>query len=200
MRQKNKPWQDLYVQFDYLWSELGGYGSTLKKMEGQSINDAVVTFETDFERSGDTGSYPERRSLANAVLTKFGGTAVSSVDAGNTGGSCESSTSGVTGDCPVTAPKYGLTSEYGESQLASLFGNPGTESSHPGIKLTKVNFNGKSVQINEKAAGCLKAVAADIKAQNISYTVKEMGCYRFDSNNGSSNIGLKSYHTYGGSV
>jgi hypothetical protein len=63
--------------------------------------------------------------------------------------------------------------------------------------LTKVDFNGHSVQINKKAAGCLEAVAQEIKSKNISYNIKEMGCYRFDSNNGSSNIGLRSYHTYG---
>jgi hypothetical protein len=43
----------------------------------------------------------------------------------------------------------------------------------------------------------LKGVAQQIQAEGISYEVRQFGCYRFDSDNGGSNIGLKSYHTYG---
>jgi hypothetical protein len=43
----------------------------------------------------------------------------------------------------------------------------------------------------------LNSVEQQIKSANIKYKITSVGCYRFDSNNGGSNIGLSSYHTYG---
>jgi hypothetical protein len=117
--------------------------------------------------------------------------------------STQDDTGTATTDCSVTAPVYGSQkgsgNEYSQQQLAQIFGNPGTASSHPAMdkNLTSVDFNGHNVSINKKASGCLEAVAQEIKDKGIKYEIKEMGCYRFDSNNGGSNIGLSSYHTYG---
>lgn len=101
--------------------------------------------------------------------------------------------------CSLTGPVWGSQNgsgqQYSQEQLARLFGDPGTGSGNGSIPLVSVDFLGKSVSIHEVAAGCLEAVAADLA--NSSYQIKQMGCYRFDSDNGSSNIGLKSYHTYG---
>ena len=106
-------------------------------------------------------------------------------------------------NCNVTKPVYGSVngsgSEYSQAQLAKIFGDPGTASSHPVMdaNLVNVDFLGNTVQVNKLVAPCLKAVAQQISSEHVNYTINEMGCYRFDSNNGTSNIGLSSYHTYG---
>jgi hypothetical protein len=46
-------------------------------------------------------------------------------------------------------------------------------------------------------APCINSVEQQIKTAKLNYKITSVGCYRFDSDNGSSNIGLKSYHTYG---
>ncbi|HWB39291.1 MAG TPA: M15 family metallopeptidase [Candidatus Saccharimonadales bacterium] len=124
-----------------------------------------------------------------------GGTTISNGGCNSDGGS---------GTCSATKPFGGVSAtqdspQYTQEQLVQLFGDPGTASSHPAMtaNLTTVDFNGNSVQVNKKAAGCLAAVAQQIASENINYTINDMGCYRFDSDNGTSNIGLASYHTYG---
>jgi hypothetical protein len=108
-----------------------------------------------------------------------------------------------TASCNVTQPVYGSVNgsggEYSQSQLTQLFGDPGTQADHSTMesKQVKVNFLGHQVLINPLAAGCLTAVANDIQSSNINYAINSVGCYRFDSDNGTSNIGLKSYHSYG---
>jgi hypothetical protein len=116
---------------------------------------------------------------------------------------CTSSTTGTSGSCNVPAPVYGSVNgsgnEYSQAQLSQIFGDPGTATSHPimAANLVTVNFLGHSVSINKLAAPCLSAVADDIQQGGSTYKINDMGCYRFDSDNGSSNIGLSSYHTYG---
>lgn len=103
------------------------------------------------------------------------------------------------GTCAVTSPIYGEggnRKQYSEATLKQLFGDHGTAASHPEIssKLTTVDFLGKRVQVHSLAASCLTAVANDLK--NSTYTIRMMGCYRFDGT-GFGQIGTKSYHTYG---
>ena len=68
---KGKNWDDLSVQLEYLWSEIGPggyYNQFVQAMANQSIEDAVVTWEKGFEVSGDTASYPRRIASAKAIL------------------------------------------------------------------------------------------------------------------------------------
>jgi hypothetical protein len=121
----------------------------------------------------------------------------------NAPASAANDSTSVNGTCGVNAPVYGSVNgqgnQYSQEELARIFGNPGTLSSHKEMEanLVSVDFLGHSVLINKLAAPCLKAVVDEIQAQNVSYKIRKMGCYRYDSNNGSSNIWLKSYHTYG---
>lgn len=79
---KSKKFADLNTQLEYLKLELttgyppwsGSYASVLEKMKNSdSIEAMTVIFETGFERSGDTGSYPKRVALAIKVYEKYGG-------------------------------------------------------------------------------------------------------------------------------
>lgn len=108
-----------------------------------------------------------------------------------------SSGTDVSGSCSANGVVY--SGQYSQDQLAKIFGNPGTQSSHPemGANLTTVDFLGRSVQVNKLVAPCLTAVAQDIKAGGINYKINEIGCYRYDPDSPPANIGLKSYHTYG---
>ena len=68
---KGKNWNDLSIQLEYLWSEIGPggyYNQFVQAMANQSIEDAVVTWEKGFEVSGDTASYPRRIASAKAIL------------------------------------------------------------------------------------------------------------------------------------
>jgi len=123
----------------------------------------------------------------------------------SSGSSSASSTSTTTaaGTCSVTKPVYGsvngVGSEYSQDQLAAIFGDPGSASSHPAMdaNLVNISFLGHSVQVNKAVAPCLSAVAQEIQTSGSNYAINDIGCYRFDSDNGKSNIGLRSYHTYG---
>lgn len=201
--------KDLMVQVNYLWKELNaGYSKVLANLKATStVEDAVHQFVGPNDRSGHpvpasynsfrSGGYenpgqPEEQNrvkYAKEALAKYGGGVLSSDNCG--GGAT------TTANCNVTKPVY--TAQYSQAQLAKIFGNPGSASSHPDMdkNLTKISFIGHNVQVNKLVAGCLQAVAQDIQNANIKYTIKSMGCYRFDSNNGTSNIGLSSYHTYG---
>ena len=170
---------------------MGGYETVLKKLKSAKTSDeAAKIFNAEFEVSGVDPS--SRQTNAKKILQKYGDNAAGS----GTGTDC-----GATGDCTATKPVWGSQNgsgdEYSQEQLTKLFGNPGTASSHPEMdkNLTEVKFLGHDVQINKKAAGCLEAVSSQL--QGTSYKMRMIGCYRYDSNNGSSNIGLKSYHTYG---
>ena len=199
---------DLATQLDYVWWELtkGDYKSVLADLKGAtSAQKAATIFNngppgTGYEVSGDTSG--DREANAQKIFNNYGGNTPGSPPT-SPGGGCDTSAA-PTGDCQVTAPVsgsvHGEGEEYTQQQLTQIFGNPGTSAdNHPQMdqNLTEVDFNGNQVQVNKLAAPCLEAVAQQIKSENISYKITEMGCYRFDSDNGSSNIGLKSYHTYG---
>lgn len=207
----------LEVQLDFLWDQLDGKGPIPEKQAGddvkstKNITEAVRAFQGDnnigghytgYERPGSqSATLAQRIAQAKAIERKYGG---GSSGGSSSGGSCTGN-GGASGSCdvdkPVNGSGNGPTTEYTQNQLTTIFGKPGTASSHPEMdkNLTEVDFNGHKVSVNKKAAGCLKAVAADIKSKAISYRINDMGCYRYDADNGagSGNIGLRSYHSYG---
>jgi hypothetical protein len=210
-QQNGKPISDFNIQLNYLWFEVTqGFEKNdhaltdLKK--DTAIEQMVFDWENDFERAGEhLGDPPMNNRIHNAkvILTQpwaktNGGTGVGAATGATTGSTCATTTSVfVGGPCTVTSPIY--PAQYSQNQLTNIFGDPGSATSHHQMdaNLTNVNFNGHNVSVHKLIASCLQEVAKQIKAENIPYTIKDMGCYRFDSDNGSSNIGLRSYHTYG---
>lgn len=187
---------DLGNQLEFIWYELNETPSMLGAIKSaKSASDATLAFQNQFERCGSAAACAQSNRLANAqkVLNKYGNGGSSGSSSASSGG-CQSSNNGT---CEVSSPI--VTRQYSQEELKKLFGNPGTASSHSDMdkNLTTVKFLDKSVSVHKKIAGCLEAVSNDIKSKSIRYTIKDMGCYRFDSDNGSSNIGLRSYHTYG---
>lgn len=193
---------------------------TLKSAAG--INQAVYDYEATYEISGHSG-IPRRQAFANAVYKKYANTtpgapsaaapATPDTPAATAGADDECGTGAGTGDnggsplvnsttCNVTAPVMGEGSanrrQMSQADLTKVYGAPGTAASHPDIvsKLVTVDFNGHKVKVHQLVAGCLNAVANEIKTNKIAYKVKEMGCYRYDGN-GAGQIGTRSYHTYG---
>lgn len=207
-----KPATDFGIQLDFAWLELTSdyKSSTLLPIEAAStVDEATKVVFVYYEAPGDS-TLPNRQANARGLLNLYGGGSPTVATPGTAVGPVAGTTAGpvtvsagcgspavATAGCPVTGPLN--PGEYSQSKLASIFGDPGSSSSHTTMdaNLVNVNFNGHQVQANKVIAGCLAAVAQDIKAKNIPYTIREMGCYRFDSDNGSSNIGLRSYHTYG---
>ena len=108
---KGKKWDDLSVQLEHLWSEIGPggyYNQFVQAMDGQSIEDAVVTWEKGFEVSGDTQSYPRRIASAKAILA----------GKGNIGGSSSGKGKHITSRFGM-----GKTSKFGRAATPSLFQN-----------------------------------------------------------------------------
>lgn len=193
-------------QLAYLWHELKTTESSALHaiQNANTAQDAALQFQNEFERCGDAAACAQsyRTSNAQQIFNRYGGGGGTSGSGVSSNDNC-SSPAGNTGTCNVNAPLYGSVhgsgDEYTQEQLTKIFGDPGTASDHSSMdkNLVNVSFLGHSVQANKLIAPCLEAVASDISSKNIHYHVREVGCYRFDSNNGSSNIGLKSYHTYG---
>ncbi len=206
------PIYELGTQLDIVWWHMNNTSPTgvinmLEKYKKVKDEAAATAMYEDLMEGAGKPAIANRIAAAKAALKKYGGgassgTISSSGDCTSAGG--DSSTGG-SGTCSVNRPVVGAGNgggdQYTRVQLAKIFGNPGTESSRPDMdkNLTTVDFNGNRVSVNKKAAGCLSAVAADIKSRTISYKINSMGCYRFDSDNGadSGNIGLSSYHSYG---
>jgi hypothetical protein len=190
----NVPEDKLATQLGFSWTELtGDYSNVLSQLKNvSSVDDAATIFNSDYEVSGVDPS--SRITNAKKLLSEYGGT--SAPGATTSSNNCASSST-TSGTCNVTKPLY--TDVLSVQQLSNIYGDPGTASSHPQMdsNLTTVSFLGNSVQVNKLVAPCLEAVAQQISSEHINYKITEMGCYRFDSNNGSSNIGLMSYHTYG---
>lgn len=92
-----------------------------------------------------------------------------------------------------------LSNGYSESQLRTLFGDPTPSLMEK--NLVAVDFLGQAVKVHKRVAPSLRAVSDEIKLRGIAYRPEAskggMGCYRYDSDNGDSNIGTRSYHTYG---
>ncbi len=116
----------------------------------------------------------------------------------STSSNCASATA--TTGCSATKPITGAGSggnghQLTRTELVKIYGDPSPDTMSK--KVVSVDFLGKSIKVHPSIAGCVKAVASEIQANNINYAIKSIGGYRYDSNNGSSNIGEKSYHTYG---
>lgn len=103
------------------------------------------------------------------------------------------------GTCNVSAPITGAGGnlhQLTKAELSKIYGDVGTADDHPEIKLVTVDFLGKKVQVHQRAAGCLQAVANEIKSKNSSYKITTMGCYRYNED-ASGILGTASYHNYG---
>lgn len=196
--------QLLFLKHEWMTTENKAY-TNLKNQANQTasgIDKAVKDYESDFERSGGV-AVNMRQAYAKAIFAKLGSLAPTTTQLATTvsdtstvsGDECAQSAANPTSGCSVTAP---IKSDWGYSEptLIRLFGDHGTADSHPIIdsKLVTVDFLGKKVRVHTLAAGCLSAVANDLKAS--TYKIRMMGCYRFDGN-GFGQIGTKSYHTYG---
>lgn len=187
----------LSTELDLVWQHMHNnpvVTQTFDLNAFQNITDekeAAIYFRDHIEGGSDPNGV--RETNATNILNQYSGTGGTS---GGTSGSCGDLTT-TTGNCSVDKVVY--EAEYSQAQLTQIFGDPGTADSHPAMdaNLTNVDFLGHAVQVNKLVAPCLEAVASDWKANNISYKIQSIGCYRFDSDNGGSNIGLRSYHTYG---
>ena len=183
---------DLGVQLNFIWYELNNFPvyefGPFKA--ATTLADATSIFEAKFEIAG-IAALSNRINYATTAYNMYrqvhgGGGAITG------SGSCGTV---IAGNCTVSKPVY--TGQYSIPQLAAIFGDPGTAASHPALHLVTAKEWGFSTEVSPLVLACLQATVQQIQAQNINYKVKEFGCYRFDSNNGSSNIGLASYHTYG---
>lgn len=103
--------------------------------------------------------------------------------------------------CSATEPVRGAgskgnTSQRTTAELAKLYGTADEIRANPKEYMTNVDFMGKSIEIHKDVAGCLQAVADEIKKNNINYVVREAGGRReFDGQ-----IGDASYHIYGAAI
>jgi hypothetical protein len=179
----------------------------------QSMQSWIAAQTVQRSGTGDGSNYRQMLSKAQSLLDQYwdssdsvplpvpisGG--ISSDSSGGVASCADVST--VYGSCDTTQPLYGSVNgsgdEYSLKQLAAIFGDPGTAADHSAMenKQVTVNFLGNPVKVNPVVAPCLQAVAKQIQQSGSTYKIRSMGCYRFDSDNGTSNIGLKSYHTYG---
>lgn len=208
----NKPPDSLGVQLQFLVAQLNGSSpNNSEKAAGEAlkatttVQDAAVSFLVNYERAADHSPSGKnatvRTANAEAAFALYGGAASASGSTPAIGvGGCGASSGGATAQ--VMTGEAGApngASELNQAQLTAVFGNPGTASNHSAMNanLTTVDFLGHSVNVNKKVAPYLTAVAQEISSMNVNYKITDMGCYRFDSDNGSSNIGLKSYHDYG---
>lgn len=103
--------------------------------------------------------------------------------------------------CNVSQPITGAGGnlhQLTKAELTRIYGNVGTKDNHPEIaaKLVNLDFLGKNVQVHKLASGCLQAVADEIKSKNVDYTIRAMGCYRFNED-APGILGTASYHNYG---
>lgn len=128
-------------------------------------------------------------------LIGSGGT-VSAATAVSSSGSC-SSTAIASDTCSVTAPIYGeggnrhqLTAD----ELTRLYGPMKSTANQ-----VEVDFLGKKVQVHKDVAGCLQAVANEIKTNNISYAVRRISGFRVEVGGGQVKDG-SSYHQYGAAI
>lgn len=190
------PIYELSTQLDLVWGHMqnkppitrGDFSlDDFKKIADEK--QAALYFTYHIEAGTDPGGI--RETNASDILMKYRNL-TGSGSSGSTDG-CSSSPG--SGACAVNGPVY--DGQYSQEQLAQIFGNPGTADSHPDLHLVTISFLGNQTLVNPLVVPCLEAVAQEIQSDNINYDIKQFGCYRFDSDNGSSNIGLKSYHTYG---
>ncbi len=196
---------ELSTQLAVIWAEMKGTSpngrhnmlATLKRTK--DVDPATQVFLKDFEGGSDPitlyKGQPKgvREAFAETIFDKYSGNGNNNGNGGGVSYVCGGTV--ITGSCKVNKPVY--DPEYSLDQFASIFGNPGSAASHPDLHLVDVTEWGFHTQVSPLVAGCLDATVKQINSLNLPYKVRLFGCYRFDSNNGSSNIGLHSYHTYG---
>jgi hypothetical protein len=188
----NGPIYELGTQLDLIWQHMHNHPVVTRPFslaDFRVITDeklAAIYFRDHIEGGTDPNGIREKN--ATAILKKYSGQSPGSQNGGSSCGV-------VSGDCGVNRPVY--NGQYSQEQLAQIFGNPGSKTSHPDLHLVTVSFLGHNAQVSPLVAPCLKATGQQLQTQNTNYEVRLFGCYRFDSDNGSSNIGLRSYHTYG---
>lgn len=187
-------------------SYLRNSGFYTNALNSNNLPKVMLTYAPPFENN--TSQYISQiRSWTEKMiaLTKDTNTNIDQINAPDVpASSCGSLSNSFPTDCPATKPVYGsqngVGQQFSEEQLKATYGDPGSSGSsngEVGKQLTEVDFLGHKVQVHKKIASCLEAVAKEIQMNNISYKITEMGCYRYDSDNGNTNIGTRSYHTYG---
>lgn len=147
------------------------------------------------------GGHPQARKLNNsnpgalAVFYYLGGKF-----SGQSGGfdKCSNPSGAIrSASCDVTKPIYGSEQSGGngrqlkKADLIKLYGQPNDKSSQ-----TEVDFLGKKLTVHKKVAGCLEAVANELKQKNVNYKIKEIGAFRTTPGAGQVKDG-ESYHQYG---
>lgn len=200
---------DLALQLDFVLAELNGElpdYEYLKTLVGDVINSPSVTIESATKVVYDSyeglagsigqGSAAGRTPTALDIFNQY-----KDLSAGdstiNPNPSCLSIFP--SGECPVAAPVWGLQKgqgdQYSASQMATMFGDPGTFGSHPVMdaNLVSVDFLGFKATVHKLIAPCLEEVAKEIQASGSTYKINTFGCYRWDIGQ----LEERSYHTYG---
>lgn len=72
-KKKDKKWDDLGVQLDYMLNHDGSDSETIKKLlkSGDEIDESTENIMNEWERAGDKSSIGERRSAAAKYYSKF---------------------------------------------------------------------------------------------------------------------------------
>jgi beta-N-acetylhexosaminidase len=144
------------------------------------------------------GEIPDGSGIGGGVMTS-GNPQSNSGNNVACGGSSSAAVASET--CSATAPvtgEGGNGHQLSQTELTALYGQPVPQSGMES-KMVNVNFLGHNVKVHPAVAGCLQAVANEIKTNNIQYEIKVMGGYRLDGT-GTGQIGLRSYHSYGVAV
>ncbi len=190
------PIYELSTQLDLVWQHMHNNPIVTQSFDLSYFKtlssevDAAIYFGAKIEGFGIAGN---RFQDATDILKKYSGSAANS---SNSSAGCSSDLGGAnSGSCDIKEPVY--SAQYSQEQLAQIFGSPGSANAHPDLHLVTASFLGFQAQVSPLVAPCLEAVSQQIQSEHIDYKVTQFGCYRFDSDNGSSNIGLRSYHTYG---
>lgn len=132
---------------------------------------------------------------------QVGGEAGGGAGGGGSGSSGGGSGGGgaVSGSCTATAPIYGNGGngrQLKQADFEKLYGPGGSAATG---NMVSVDFLGKSVQVHKLVASCLQAVANEIKASNINYTVRSIGGFRIVGGAGGAKL-EDGYHYYGVAV
>ena len=159
------------------------------------VTEAASYWQSHME--GTTSHLQERINAAKLILSTYPKTASSTPSSGDAG--CGT---GATAECSVTAPIHGESGtkdhrQLSKDQLISAFGTGGPEGESQNI--TSTTFMGKSLKVNKKIVGCLKAVEDEIKASGSTYAIKEIGGFR--SERGTGQVATDAgYHWYGAAI
>ncbi len=220
-----RPITNIYTQLDYIYKEITTtYKSTTQALTSTPNLDArkaaiivhgrtpnvknnplfAIAPKLGYEASGDNASQiiANRVDKAEQFYNQFKDTIKDGSGFGSVSTSFQSSSTdgcastGVTAGCTATAPIYGVGGngiQLKQPELEELYGVGGSAIES---KLVSVDFLGKSVKVHQKVAGCLKAVADEIKKNNITYKIKTIGGFRVEKGAGKAKL-EDGYHYYG---